>query len=264
MKGRYTMKKSNTNTANLTATESNLPTLTANAQSAVATLNKHLNTSSKGKNYTVIDKNSAYVKAANKALRELNQLLATEYYKEVDAVSVLRNGKEVPAMALTYDSDKKEYSLTAVKVYPTLQGMKPFLPEDITERVDVLRRCASYLAMDGMEGRELVLTGIEGENGKKGKDVPTEKAKAIMPEADKISNNAVKAMLTRIVTELTQGGATACVTSAMLKDFNQFCIKRTGEWGERAMTSQEHVGDIVLEYVHMTLSGKGNFTVKVG
>lgn len=257
------MKKSN-NAATLTATTSNLPELKSALEKAIHVLNAHLNSDAEGKVSAVVEKNSVNMSAVKKALVDFNRLAASEYYKATPAVDVIRDAS-VPAYALTFDKENG-YWYESTRVYPTLHGMRDYLPEGCLDRVDVLRRCAAYLAMTGMDNRAVVLTGYTDAEGKS-HDVPTKAVAAILKpfvdDKSTISKSAVKNMLTRAMLELTDNGCEPLVTSAMLNDFATFCVKKTGEWGVRAMASQSHIGDLVLEYVHMTLTGKGKFSVKV-
>lgn len=249
---------------NLSATTSNIPELTTALEKALHVLNAHLNSDAEGKVSAVVEKNSVNMSAVKKALSELNKLTANEYYKATPAVDVVRDAS-VPAFGLSFDNENG-YWYQPVKVYPTLHGMRDFLPEGCVDRIDALRRCAAYVAMSGMDNRSVVLTGYVDKEGKS-HDVPNKAVVAILAPmvADKstISRTAVKNMLTRAMLELTDNACKPLVTSSMLADFSAFCVKRGGEWGVRSLASQGHVGDLVMEYVHMTLTGKGKFTVQV-
>lgn len=246
---------------NLSATTSNIPELTTALDSAVSTLNKFIaSNGGKKKVSAILGDNKAKLTAVYKALRELNELMATEYYKATPAIEVIKTAA-VPCKVLSYDKKEAVYSIEDGFAHPSIVGMKDYLSKGIVDRVDVLRRCGAYLAMEGMEGRESALYGVIINDKKV--NVPTEAVKAILPKPEEISKSAVKNMLTRALRELTEGDAEPLVTSALLKDFSAFCVKRTGEWGVRTLAAQEHVGDIVLEYAHMLLTGKTNFTVKV-
>lgn len=252
------MKKNN---STIKATSSNVSKFTADLESSVAVLNKFIaSNGGKKKVSELLKDNKSKLATVHKNLRALNELLATEYYEATPALEVIKVAS-VPCKVLRFDKANSVYSIADEHTYPTVNGMKKFLPEGIIDRLDVLRRCGAYLAMEGMEKRELALYGMKVND--KEVNIPTEAVKSILPKPEEISKSAVKNMLTRAIVELTKGDAEPLVTSALLKDFSAFCVKRTGEWGVRTLAAQEHVGDVVLEYAHMLLTGKANFTVKV-
>lgn len=256
------MKKAINST--ITATTSNAPHALENLEKALKVLNAHLSSDGTGKVSTIVETNKRNMQEVSKALRELNELTATDYYKVTPAVDVIRDAS-VPAFRLSF-KEEEGYVYERANAYPTLNGMKKFLPDGCLDRVDALRRLSAYVAMAGMDNRAVVLTGYTDKEGKK-HDVPTQAVSAILKpfveDKSAITKTVVKDMLTRAMLELTDNGCKPLVTSSMLSDFSAFCVKRTGEWGSRALAGQSHVGDIVLEYTHMCLTGKGKFTVKV-
>lgn len=256
------MKK--TNNANLTATTSNAPHALENLQKALNVLNAHLSSDGNGKVSTIVETNKKNMQAVSKSLRELNELTANDYYTVTPAIDVIRDAS-VPAFRLSF-KEEEGYIFERTNAYPTLTGMKKFLPDGCADRIDALRRLSAYISMAGMDNRTLVLTGYIDKEGKK-HDVPTQAVAAILKpfveDKSTITKTAIKNMLTRAMLELTDNGCKPLVSSAMLADFGANCVKGVGEWGHRGLAGQSHVGDIVLEYTHMCLNGMGKFTVKV-
>lgn len=208
----------------------------------------------------------ARAKELRVALKELNDAIATEYYCKAESILDVMTAGSVPAVQLIKQDGVITFEHTHAK--PTANGLEPFVSPTLSARLDALRRCAAYLSLKEIDAEDAkkVLTGEEGTD-KNGKTcmvgAPSKATKEFIPAPEEISNKFVKAHLQGIVTLLSGEKAECIVTSAMLKDFCSFMVRRGSEWGTRTMASSHTVGDIVLEYVHMLLTGKGKFSVRV-
>ena len=254
----------------IAATASNTPDRLNTLQNVVSALNDFLASSPTETAATVIKTNKTRVSAVAQALRAVNESMAVDYYHAADSVVDVMREASVPALAVEIVNDR--FEIVPTTAHPTAHGLKDFVAADLCDRLDALRRCAAYVAMEGMDNRADVLTGSvkRDESGhvvtrKDGtpvmNDAPTKAAAAFIPEnRAEISKNWLKAHLSGIITLLSDDKVAALVTSAMIKDFCAAMVRRSG-WGVRTMSSQIHAGDCVLEYVHMLLSGKGKFTV---
>ena len=258
--------------ANLTATASNTPDRLNTLQNVVNALNAFLSSSTTETAASIVKNNKARMSEVAKALRAVNESMAVDYYHAAESIIDVMTIGTVPALTVTATDDG--FIIENAVARPSANGLKDFVAADLVDRLDALRRCAAYKAMEGMDNRAEVLTGsvkrdkdgnvVTLKNGTPAmNDAPTKAAAAFIPDnhAD-ITNNYLKSHLQGIIALLSDDKVSALVTSGMLKDFCANMIRRSG-WGVRTMSSQSHAGDCVLEYVHMLLSGKGKFTVHI-
>lgn len=254
--------KSTITSSTITATSKNSPALLEALSNSVKSLNTYAASVAEGTALSVKTIFDSKKKTVDTDLTKLNQALAAEYYQGEKALDVLRHGESVPAMAVEMDKETNAFVIKSITVHPTLRGMKDFLPADTIERVDALRRMAAFLGMEGMDNRTNALYGQKNEKGKM-VNAPTEKTKEFIPQPKDITKTKVKDLMHRVLVDLSDGAIEPMVNSAMLADFTANVIKRGKEWGTRGMATQDHVGDVVLEYVWMLLNGKTKFTVNV-
>lgn len=255
------MKKNN---ARNLSTESNTENLIDYCNRECARINDYLAKVHRKAASEVISDNASQLRDLNKGIRAANVALANDYYTATPALEVLKNN-DVPALALDYDKATSTYKIVTVKVAPTLIGMKDYLPKDIVEHVDAVRRMAAYIHMTdlGAADASIFLTGGKtvGKDGKeKTIDAPSAAARAYIKEG--FGNSYVCKEFESVLKILTQGELETRVINPMMKDFGSNVVRRAGR-GVRMMSSAEYACDCVVEYVWMLLNGKTTFTVKV-
>lgn len=198
-------------------------------------------------------------KGLKKALKELNTAVAAAYYVTCASVQEVLVKGFVPAYKVQENEEGGlEFVLFDEGARPTCRALEAYVGHDLAARCAALRRCAAYHALSGAEGRSALLTGCK--QGEKTVGAPTKKEQEYIPVASEISGGYLKKHLSGLISLLT--GEEVVVTSAILKDFESFCVKRT-DWGTRSMSSAALGGDLVLEYAHMLLTGKGKFRAHV-
>lgn len=183
-----------------------------------------------------------------KVLNKYNTLTAKKYYLENDLMTIVKAGKNVPAKELKTEQNENgafTVKLDDVTVYPTCRDMVKVgaLDDGIIDKIDVLRREVAYLAT----GAKVFLTG-DVENKK---DIPNETVAGIIAGDGKVSMNRAKETMAVVLHDITGGEYKKNVFSALYKDFAGYMVKRTGEWGERAMVSRAVACDLVLEYAYL-------------
>lgn len=233
--------KNNTtiNVSDLTTLRDNVKNAYDRALSMVKTLNDTATTVENNAISLSSAKMDLAISGAKSAISELNALTALLYHREHSVSATIEAGACVPAYALTTENDL--FVMTSVKVYPTLTSLVEAgsISKDIALAANVLRFVAALLVMgDTQANRDAILSHA------------SKKVAAILPET--VSNTTAKKVFDEVMVTLTGKHGSA----SMWQDFKALSVKRTGEWGKRQIANQAHVGDLILEYAHLTMNGK--------
>lgn len=193
----------------------------------------------------------------HKDLRVLNDMVSAQYYRKTPLFDIVKAGENVPAYIVEEDEKGGKYTLKlkAVKVYPTLPGMKSagVVSEEIVNRVDVVRRVSAFVK-SGNTAR-VYLTG-DAENKK---DCPNEKVAKMIDDIGEPSKNKARAILTRVFKDLTGNEYKKEVFPKLYDEFESYITKRSRKWSERNMVGKATACDMVLEFAWMYFNGMTAF-----
>lgn len=179
------------------------------------------------------------IDGAKDAIKELNELLAHEYYRSFDLPTIIKAGKAVPAFTLDLTEDGVWMLKTETK-YPTLTGLVKAekVSAEFATKVESLRFIGAIIAMgDTKANRDAILSHA------------SKKVAESIPAT--ISNTMAKKAFDEALVELAGKHGSA----AMWKDFQALSVRRTGDWGKRAVQNSRLVGDLFLEYANLILTG---------
>ena len=194
------------------------------------------------------------IEVLNKSISAVNTLSALDYYKDNTLVDILKAGQAVPAFRSEVTEEEGVFIVSVVeeKVYPTMAGLVSagLIKKDTMDTVDLLRRVSAAL-----KGDTLALTGdIENK-----KDIPSKSVASLIEAQGELSITKATKIMSIALKELTGGAFKKDVFPKVYKDFAEQVTKRGKEWGTRTHIGKATANDMILEYVHMGLTGKNSF-----
>lgn len=240
----------------------NIEQASENMETARVALVNSLNHVSKSKAGNAKKTVDAKYAELNKTVSEVNGLKSLEYYRTLSAVEIIKAGSKVPVVTTATTEEAGVYKVETLVDYtkPTLSGMvrAGVVSSDISDNVDLLRRCVAYLKT----GNALFLTGDIVNK----KDVPNKAVSGMienMGGAEKISKTKVKVIMRSVLKDLTDGAFDKDVLPALYSDLSDYILKRSKDWGKRSVVSKGVASDLILEYVYMSLNGLTGFQMVI-
>lgn len=213
------------------------------------------------RNSTMIKVNSTLA-TLSKDCNTLNALLAQEYMTTHTVTDTIKAGAIIPSVRLNVDMEKGTIKLVDETVKPRLSLIRDYCPQgDVTvmvkgkatikkqtiiEKTDALRRVSAYI----VSGKEEYINGTD-------EDKINPVTAVIIKRGTSVKK--AKELFYDCISDIIGTAVVKNSCDVMYKDFVKFIEKRGEKWGTRTVVGQSTVNDLLLEYVHMTLNGQGNF-----